>query len=188
MTTKRTVTARILCALLAAAGAACAAAPPACADEPAPGPSAGSVARLDADRGFRDARFGAALAAFEGMSLLREGEDGWATYSMTGDDPVWGSARLAGISYSFREGLLARVSIEALGADCDRLLSELASHYGGGYGQNEALAERWWVGESVNLQYTAEEHRCRAVFEDKEEIDPTPVEETLPAEAGADPL
>src|SRR5262249_48361492 len=109
--------------------------------EPPGGDPADSIAMLDAANGFERAAFGSALSSFEGMTLVEDPSGGWTRYVRSDDALTFGEARLSSLSYSFYDNHLGRVTLEAGGVDCERVLTELQRRYGEGVRQNESLEE-----------------------------------------------
>ena len=117
--------------------------------------AAADLAALDAQDGFRDARFGAAFESFEGLELLTDrAARGSTLYVRPGDELRLGEATLDGVTYGFHAGRLYFVILFTSGERNARAtLAELERAYGAGVrGPGEAL-EYVWRGRGVLLHY-----------------------------------
>lgn len=116
---------------------------------------AGDLAALDAQDGFRDARFGAAPESFEGLELLTDrGARGSSLYVRPGDELRLGEATLDGVTYGFHAGRLYFVALFTSGERNARAtLAELERVYGPGVRAAGEAVEYVWRGGRVLLHY-----------------------------------
>lgn len=117
--------------------------------------SGGDLGALDATNGFRDARFGAPLRAFDGLELVSEdGARGTRLYLRPADDLGFGSARLDGVTYGFYAGKLYFVTLFTSGRRNGRsALAELERRFGAGERVLGEPDEYVWRGRRVLLHY-----------------------------------
>ena len=116
---------------------------------------AAGVDALDAENGFRGARFGERLEQIAGLELLSErGAEGTRIYVRPSEPLVYGGARLDGVTYGFHEGELYFVALLTSGrANADALLAALVDAYGTGTPVPGSDAEFLWQGAKVRLHF-----------------------------------
>lgn len=115
----------------------------------------GGLADLDAEDGFRDARFGSAFESFSGLALLTDdGARRTTLYLRPGDDLRFGGATLDGVTYGFYAGRLYFVTLFSSGArNARETLAELERAYGPGTRVPGNALEYSWHGSRVLLHY-----------------------------------
>ena len=116
---------------------------------------AGDVDRLDAEHGFRDARFGAPLDSFTGLELLSSnGARGTTLYVRPEEDLSFGQANLDGVTYGFYADRLYFVTLFASGEGNARAaLAEIRERYGPGAVVPGDAEEFVWRGRRVSLHF-----------------------------------
>jgi hypothetical protein len=117
--------------------------------------AAGGTDLLDAEGGFRDARFGATFESFAGLQLLTDsGAYGSTLYTRPAEDLRFGDASLDGVTYGFYAGRLYFVTLFTSGERNGRAaLAELERAYGPGARSAGDAAEYVWRGQQVLLHY-----------------------------------
>jgi len=117
--------------------------------------SAGDLADLDARDGFRDARFGASVDAFEDLILLSaRGARGTTLYSRGSENLSFGGAQLDGVTYGFYAGRLYFVTLLTSGQQNGRAaLAELEERFGRGKAAQGDSVEYTWRGQRVLMHY-----------------------------------
>jgi hypothetical protein len=116
---------------------------------------AGGTDALDAEDGFRDARFGARVESFEGLELLStRGARGMKVYVRPSDVLELGDAVLDAVTYGFHQGELYFVAIFTSGSrNALAALEQLQKVYGPGTRLTEDANEYVWRGRKVKLHY-----------------------------------
>jgi len=116
---------------------------------------AGNTDALDAEDGFRGARFGERVESFEGLELLSaSGARGMDVYVRPSDVLELGPARLDGVTYGFYQGELYFVALFASGRRNARAaLLQLEKDYGPGTSVSEGANEYVWRGRKVLLHF-----------------------------------
>jgi hypothetical protein len=117
-----------------------------------------AIDALDAEDGFRDARFGARVESFEGLELLSErGARGMKVYVRPTDALELGDATLDGVTYGFYHGELYFVAIFTSGSrNALAALAQLQKVYGPGARVSQDTSEYVWRGRKVVLHYRAD--------------------------------
>lgn len=117
-------------------------------------PAPGTLANLDAKRGFRDVKLGMSLESITGLSAPSE-EEGMTIYSRASDSLALGSGTLSRIRYGFSSGRLVMITLEASGAaNSDAMLEAFQAAYGPGTQRNRFIKSYFWAGESVLMMYS----------------------------------
>lgn len=121
----------------------------------APPAQAGDVSALDAENGFRDARFGAPMPARAGFQLLSEnGAAGTRLYVKPDEALAFGDARLDGVTYGFHSDRLYFVAIFTSGRENTRAVLEVfQAAYGPGAAIDGEANEYLWQGQRVALHF-----------------------------------
>jgi hypothetical protein len=116
---------------------------------------AGDVKALDAENGFRDARFGASLDALDGLELLTEsGAAGTQLYIRPTESLEMGDARLDGVTYGFYRERLYFVAIFTSGRrNSEAVLARFQETYGPGAAVAGDAIEFVWQGSRVLLHF-----------------------------------
>jgi hypothetical protein len=116
---------------------------------------AGDVEALDAENGFRGARFGARLDALDGLELLTEsGAAGTQLYVRPDESLEMGDARLDGVTYGFYQKRLYFVAIFTSGRrNTEAVLARYQSNYGPGAAVAGDAIEFVWQGSRVLLHF-----------------------------------
>jgi hypothetical protein len=116
---------------------------------------AGDLQALDAENGFRDARFGAKRDALLGMQLLSEsGAAGTQLYVRPAESLALGDARLDGVTYGFYRDQLYYVAIFTSGAhNTQSVLESFKAAYGPGTAVPGDAVEFVWQGSRVLLHF-----------------------------------
>lgn len=117
--------------------------------------AAGDLEALDAENGFRDARFGAPVESFDDLELISEnGARGTRVYVRRDDALSLGDAALDGITYGFHQGRLYFVALLSSGRRNARaVLAELERAYGPGERLDGEAREFLWQGRQVSLHF-----------------------------------
>lgn len=116
---------------------------------------AGSVDVLDAEDGFRGARFGTPIESFQDLELISSrGAGGTRLYVRASEELRLGGAVLDGVTYGFYQGDLYFVALFTSGArNADAALAQLERVYGPGRKLDGATREYVWKGKRVSLYF-----------------------------------
>lgn len=116
---------------------------------------AGDVDALDAENGFREARFGTSLERLDGFELLSEnGAAGTKLYIRSDESLELGDARLDGVTYGFHADELYFVAIFTSGRTNTRaVLAAFEAAYGPGADVSGDAVEFVWQGARVALHF-----------------------------------
>jgi hypothetical protein len=110
---------------------------------------------LDAEDGFRDARFGTRVESFEGLEIISDrGARGTKVYVRPTDALEFGAARLDGVTYGFYAQELYFVALFTSGSRNTRaVLAQLEQAYGPGTPVDGNAKEYIWQGRKVILHF-----------------------------------
>ena len=116
---------------------------------------AGDLKALDAENGFRDARFGTSLDTLDGLQLLTEsGAAGTQLYIRPDESLEIGAARLDGVTYGFYRERLYFVAIFTSGQrNTEAVLARFQEAYGPGAAVAGDAVEFVWQGSRVLLHF-----------------------------------
>jgi hypothetical protein len=119
---------------------------------------AGSTDTLDAEDGFRGARFGARAESIAGMELIsKSGARGMEVYVRPSDVLELGDAKLDGVTYGFYQDELYFVAVFTSGGRNSRAaLEQLQKIYGPGTRVGDQADEYVWRGRKVILHFRAD--------------------------------
>lgn len=119
------------------------------------GAQAGDLKALDAENGFRDARFGAELTALPDLQLLTDGgAAGTQIYVRPDEALAIGDARLDGVTYGFFQERLYFVAIFTSGRrNAQAVLNSFQAAYGPGAAVAGEAVEFVWQGSRVMLHF-----------------------------------
>lgn len=122
---------------------------------------AGSVANLDRANGLPEAKLGAAVESFHGLTLV-EDTGRWLTYQPAGDKFSYAGFEVVRIKYNFFKGRLYSINVDIDGKRATRgILKSLEADFGSTHslekhrlaGADTDLEVREWTGQKAYLLY-----------------------------------